>query len=233
MQFLSQIMTAASGSVGGVTFTRNRYSSLVARARAIPVNVANNALEVTRARFGSDAIRWRSLTSDQRLAWTNFAKDTPWTNKLGQTINLTGQAMYIAQVGRFRGIYPDSSPDYYDDCTCAPGLAPQPLVTIDCCTNPDIGLVVTVQNQHDTLAMSFAVRISAPQNPSKNFYKGPYTGLSQVVIAALAAGATDTAEFCDLCAAMYFVEVVGVQDPPNVNICSPVRQSFYACTLAP
>lgn len=93
----SQIITQASGSVGGLTFSHAK-GGLYVRARAIPVNTNTGFQQQVRAAMTASVTRWTStLTQVQRDGWNNYGANTPTTNALGDVINLSGQAWYNAQ----------------------------------------------------------------------------------------------------------------------------------------
>lgn len=226
----SHIFSAMANSVGGITYTRNRYGSIVGRAKAMPVNPSSLFQELMRTNFNASVAGFKGLTEAQRIAWTNFAKDTPWMNALGEDIRLTGQAMYIAQRSAAIDANPTVLPSLLDNCGCTPGLLPTPLVTTGCCTNPTVGGIITVQNQDSTLAMDFIVRISNAQNFSRTYWNGPYRHDLQILLTGVAAGATDDAEFCPLCLGRYFYEIRGFDGTDHNNMSTIVRGHFDACT---
>ncbi len=95
MKFKSQVFTAVSGSIGGITYARNR-GGLYTRARAIPVNPNSTDQQIVRANFAFLVDQWtNTLTDTQRAAWTTYAENTPVTDRLGDQITLTGQQMYL------------------------------------------------------------------------------------------------------------------------------------------
>ena len=226
----SHIFAQMRNSVGGITYTANRYAAIVGRARVKPVNPSSVAAELMRTNFNASVAGWKALTEGERIAWTNFAKDTPWWNALGEQIALTGQAMYIAQRAGRKAATPAIANTFFDACPCVPGLFPTPLVTVGCCVNPVIGVIITVQNQHDTLAADAVVRISSPQNFSRTYWNGPYRYDKQVTLTGIAAGASDDAEFCPECFGRYFYEVRAFDASVEPNMSTVVRGHADACT---
>lgn len=95
MKFLSQVYTAASGSVGGVTYSRNR-GGMYTRARSVPTNPNSNQQQTVRSAMTALVANWQSLPAAQREAWTTYASNTPRTDRLGQALTLTGQQQYVA-----------------------------------------------------------------------------------------------------------------------------------------
>lgn len=93
--FLSDRLTSASGSVGGTTYSHNRFG-LYTRARRKPVNPNTPAQQAQRTAFSGASAGWRALTQPQRDAWSAYAASTPVKNALGQTVFLTGAQQYTA-----------------------------------------------------------------------------------------------------------------------------------------
>lgn len=86
---------AASGSVGGQTFARNRYGNYV-RTKTKPVNPSSDRQQYVRNLVSSMVEHWGSiLTQDQRDAWNTYANAIDWLNKLGETITLSGFNHFI------------------------------------------------------------------------------------------------------------------------------------------
>ena len=85
---------AASGSVGGTTFSRNRYG-VYTRTRAIPVNPNTQAQQNARSRLSTYSALWQSLTAAQRLAWKAWSGQNPITDSLGQQQILSPQVAYV------------------------------------------------------------------------------------------------------------------------------------------
>lgn len=87
-------IAAASGSVGGTVFSRNRYGAYT-RNRAIPVNPGTSFQLAVRAELGNLSTAWGGLTAGQRLAWQEWANQNPIVDALGQSQILAGNAAYI------------------------------------------------------------------------------------------------------------------------------------------
>jgi len=85
----------ARGSIGGTTLSRGSGGA-IARTRVKGVN-RRSVLQSTRRQVaGRLSLYWSStLTGPERSAWSNYAAATPWANKLGDTIYLSGIAMFI------------------------------------------------------------------------------------------------------------------------------------------
>ena len=171
MLFKSAILTQASGSVGGITASRNR-AGMYFRARAVPVNPNTAAQVALRVIFGNLATQWNVLTKPQRDAWTTYAINVPVTGKLGDPITLTGQQMYIRNnTARLQAGLPpvddgpiDFSQDSLSSVSIGPVAATDLLTVIFEDTDgwvdeDDAGLLIYGSRQ---------------QGPAINFFKGPY-----------------------------------------------------------
>lgn len=84
-----------SGSVAGVTSSRNRYGQY-RRTKAIPVNPNSTFQGTTRNRLSVNSAAWRSLTAAQRAAWSDLGNSMTRTDSLGQAISLTGLQAYCS-----------------------------------------------------------------------------------------------------------------------------------------
>lgn len=84
-----------SGSVGGVTSSRNRYGQYK-RTRAQPTNPATSFQATARARMQQLADSWKALTSTQRSGWSALGAQFARNDSLGQTVDLTGFQAYVS-----------------------------------------------------------------------------------------------------------------------------------------
>lgn len=96
-------VAAASGSLGGTVFSRNRYGAYT-RNRAIPVNPQTTFQMGTRATLSNLSTAWGGLTSGQQLAWREWANQNPIIDALGQSQTLAGNAAYIQLNARLLAI---------------------------------------------------------------------------------------------------------------------------------
>jgi hypothetical protein len=60
----------------------------------VPVNPKTNAQEAVRATLGQMASYWQSLSQAIRDGWAGYASVTPWQNRFGDTVFLTGFQMF-------------------------------------------------------------------------------------------------------------------------------------------
>ena len=96
MKFKSEIVTQASGSIGGATYSRARGGVLYRRSRAIPVNPQTNRQSHVRNAMTELNQRWvETLSEVQREAWRTYASNVTVVNKLGDQVNNSGQNWYL------------------------------------------------------------------------------------------------------------------------------------------
>ncbi len=84
-----------SGSIGATTYSHNRFGAYI-RARSVPVNPNTSRQVIARNAARSISIAWQTvLTQLQRDAWNVYAANVSWTNRLGDSVNLTGLNHYL------------------------------------------------------------------------------------------------------------------------------------------
>lgn len=85
---------AISGSIGGTTFSHNRWGPYM-RRRAIPVTSTTQDALAAKARLTSQSQAWQTRTSQEKAAWNTWATVNPITGPLGNAQVLTGHTCYI------------------------------------------------------------------------------------------------------------------------------------------
>lgn len=175
--FKSQMATSASGSIGGITYSRNR-SGMYMRARAVPVQPNSAAQVAVRAALTDLVTAWaETLTAAQRAAWELYAQNVPVTNPLGDSVNNSGQNWYIgANTPRLQANSKlsktfgrvDDGPTTFDRGTFT---TPVPTWT----ETSGLSLAFTAADawaSEDDATM--LLYMGAPQAASRNFFKGPW-----------------------------------------------------------
>lgn len=96
MKSMGALLGTMSGSLGGITASRNRGGQYF-RQRVVPTNPASTRQNAVRGFMATAVAAWsNTLTAAERQAWKVYADNTPRTNTLGQELILTGQQAYIA-----------------------------------------------------------------------------------------------------------------------------------------
>ena len=170
MNFTSQVYTAASGSIGGVTYSHNA-GGMYTRARAIPTNPNSPAQQAVRSAISNASTAWAALTPTNKALWDAYAASTPVKNKLGAWIFLSGRVHFLrSYVQRAALGVPMPA-----DAPVTMGLTnlTDPVATITAPTTLSLAYTNT-----DTWAGAVGgflfVYASRPQPPTVNFFKGPY-----------------------------------------------------------
>jgi len=173
MKFKSQILTQASGSVGGSTFSRNAGGMYI-RARAIPTNPGTAEQNAVRWIMADLTSRWNNLlTDEQRLGWKLYSDNVQLPNTLGEQIKVGAMPMFIRsnlpryQVG-LTGV--DDAPTTYN---LGEFTAPV-LGTVDASAG-NLSLAFTNSDEWaNEVGSSMLVYVSRPANNSRFFFNGPY-----------------------------------------------------------
>lgn len=173
MKFKSQVYTEASGSVGGLTYSHNR-GGMYTRGRTIPTNPNSPQQQAVRGFVATLTSTWLNvLTAAERTQWDAYAAQVPLLDRLGEPRNVGGLAMYVrSNVPRLQAGL----------ARVDPGAFPFNLGEF---TNPSFGnclaatdvFDVTFDNSDDWAnenGAAMTVLASRPQNPSINYFKGPY-----------------------------------------------------------
>lgn len=173
MIYTSALATTASGSVGGVTASRNRGGQYF-RRRAIPVNPNTEQQATMRSIMQQLTAKWvSSLTPAQRNAWSLYAKDTPTTNALGNQINAGGLGMFI----RGNAARLQAGLDWFPDAPIVNDFGPFTPFTPGA-ADASLGSVAFTIDNTDEWAndeMGFAaIFVGRPQNASVVYYGGPW-----------------------------------------------------------
>lgn len=182
MKILPTMMSAASGSLAGITASHNR-GGMYFRARTVPVNPASENQEQVRAALTAQAVSWSSeLSPAEREAWDLYAANVVVTDTLGQSRTLSGINWYIASgVPRLQaeskqpqGMTPGALPVVFaGPTTFDRGEYTTPTHS----AAESTGLTVSFSAadawaQEDGSAL--LIFQGRPQNPGVRFFKGPW-----------------------------------------------------------
>lgn len=164
-----------SGSIAGTTFARNRYGNY-ARARTKPTNPSSDRQIKMRSILSTLTTRWsQTLSAAQRTAWNLYATSVAMTNKLGETVYLSGFNHYIrsnSPVGDIGNTYIDDGPTLFE----LPSTDGSFAVTVSEATQT---FGITFDDGADWCSEDNAgiyILQGLPQNAQRNFFKGPWRG---------------------------------------------------------
>jgi len=165
-----------SGKLGGTIFAHNRAGQY-ARNWSVPTDPASDQQLAMREGMRTLVTDWiETLTDHQRTEWATYGANVPVLNRLGDPINLTGQQWYIANNSARRQADPVQLPRV-DDGPVNFDRGEYTAPTVDSWTpaTPSVDLAFTVGDDWvDEDGSAMLVYASRPQNPTVNFFKGPY-----------------------------------------------------------
>ena len=87
------IVDAISGKIQGTVFARNKGGAY-ARGRGVVTNPRSAAQMRVRSMFAAVSQAWRTLTQIQVQDWNTLASETTYQNRLGDSRNYTGKALF-------------------------------------------------------------------------------------------------------------------------------------------
>lgn len=93
MIYTGSFVSTASGSIGGITASRNKGGQYL-RSRAVPTTSTTTPALNAKALLASASAAWDNLTDVQRNAWTRYGTIRQEVNALGQVKILTGIAAH-------------------------------------------------------------------------------------------------------------------------------------------
>lgn len=172
MLIKSQLLTQMSGSIGGVTGSRNRYGMYL-RARATPVNPSSPAQVVVRNLVATLSNHWiDTLTESQRSLWETYAANVAMVGALGSEIFLTGLNHYVRSnvpILQSGGTRIDAAPTTFNL-----GEFTVPVATASEATQLVSLAFTNTDEWANEVGGAMMVLASRPQNPTRNYFKGPY-----------------------------------------------------------
>lgn len=159
-----------SGSVGGVTAGHNKGGQYL-RNRSIPTNPNSTRQQAARSALGTASQRWKTLTVSQRAAWEAYATQTPVNNRLGESITLSGIAMYV----RTNSFLLAAGSAVIDDAPTTPGQSNLGTVTDTAASEGSETITFTLEGGEALDPV--IVQIGPPVSQGVNSFNGPYTTL--------------------------------------------------------
>jgi hypothetical protein len=182
MKFTSQVYSAVSGSIGGITYAHNT-GGMYARARAIPTDPASSFQQVLRNAIGALTTRWlTTVTAAQRAAWDTFAQNVPILDALGQPRLISALAWYIKcnSLRLQAGVaVVDAAPTVFEL-----GTLTLPVPTITAAGTTASVAFTNTDSWANEAGGYLLVYASRAQNATINFFKGPYRFAGKVTGAA-------------------------------------------------
>ena len=165
---------AASGAFGALVASHNSGGQYL-RARTTPTNPNTSFQNEVRNAISSLAPQWSSvLTTEERDAWEVYATNVSRTNRLGDSIHLSGIAEFIrSNTSRVQAglTVQTAAPVTFDTGSV-------PLLSFDAAAGGSTGTLTFVSSLASVGATgsqsALLLYVSRPQNPGINFFRGPY-----------------------------------------------------------
>lgn len=207
------------GSVGGVTFSRNRGGAY-ARARVTTTNPNTPKQTVTRQHFGQLISTWKNLTSAQRQAWVTLGGQMIRHNRVAQVYTLTGSQAFQS-VNIVRSLFGLATDNVAPILSVFPDIPPLTAV-VDAAPADVIGVIGSV---FFTEGDRFLIKAAGPRSAGQQYIT---SSQFKVVLAAVAGAAQLNFSF-----AAQWVALFGSLEPAMAGArCSftvtPVSSSFIA-----
>ncbi len=182
MKFQSAIITAASGSIGGMTASHNK-GGLYFRGRSIPTNPNTPFQQTTRAILSYLTAYWRTdLTQNERDTWAFVAENVGIIDALGQTRFITALAYFC----RSNAPRLQAGLAVIDEPAGDVGIAQLSDLSASI-SEADQEISVVFNNTNAWAKASggaLLISVSRPMNPTINFFKGPYRYAGKIAGAA-------------------------------------------------
>jgi hypothetical protein len=135
---MGNIVVDMRGKISGNVYAKNKGGAY-SRVKVKPANPKSTAQNTVRTNFTTHSKAWKGLTEAQRQSWLSGAASFPVKNRLGDSITLGGNALYVAlnrNLGDV-GVSPLS--------TCpAPATTASVAVTTATATNSTQAIVLTL-----------------------------------------------------------------------------------------
>ena len=179
MKYKSALTTSASGSIDGMTASRNRGGRYL-RARAIPTDPNTVRQQTMRAIMGQLVDRWtNTLTQVQRDAWNLYGANVPVLDAFGDPINLSGQQWYVkANSIRQQAITELASTiALVDDGPTVYALTNNPFIAIDSIDTVAGDFDVSFTGGSEVLSQiggALLIFEGRPQSVGRSFFRGPW-----------------------------------------------------------
>ena len=94
MKYLSPIISQASASLGGATFSKNRGGNYI-RKRVAPVQPRSSAQQAVRATLSALSGQWKGLGASVIAAWSALASTITLKDSLGNSYTPTGNQLFV------------------------------------------------------------------------------------------------------------------------------------------
>ena len=167
MALIKPIHGEMKGSIAGNTF-QGGASGMVVRQRRKPVN-PNSFLQSERRRILATLnAAWKGVSQTTKDAFSEYAQNTPLTNKFGDSNIITGRQMFI----RLHAFAFGSGNDLIFPAPVTPGMAPNPQYDLNASTAT--GVTISDFDIGGGMADIIQVQVAGPFASSRQKHKSPW-----------------------------------------------------------
>jgi hypothetical protein len=209
MKYLSNIISAASGAMGGMVAARSSQG-LYMRARVTPVNVNSEAQQLVRQTLSNLAVYWsQTLTEQQRENWRVYASQVTHSNVFGLPINWSGFGEFVhcnqVRVLIGTGIRNQAPADLTS-------MNVQPFTGVIDASAKTLVLTFDAGDTWNEVGGGMSVRLSGPAGLGVNFFgRGKVIGSIKPIIGPEANPKTFNLSWDPLVGQRYVIEAVAAE----------------------
>lgn len=162
------IITDVRGSIGGQTYSKNRYGKFVCNKYS-PTNMRTAAQQLNRRLLAQSVYSWRNLSEHERLSWNSAAMYLKGYNCFGDSFSYTAYQCYIKCNTIYLYLHGDSL------TSCPAIFRPSPLKTFSFTINLESQLFMfdySLFSDSDTAIMLYATKpLAQGRKPKKSDYR--------------------------------------------------------------
>jgi len=177
MKYTSALGLTMSGSMGGVTASRNKGGQYL-RRRAVPTNPNTPSQQDVRDRLTNAATSYRDLTDDQKESWRTYADNTPVVDTLGVSKKLTPAQWFTS----YATTYAQAGKAVLLSAPSVSGRAEEINPTTIELDGADVRFSIAAAVAALEVVLVF---ISRPQSKGRSFFKGPFQFVGKVTTGAI------------------------------------------------
>ena len=180
-----------SGSIGGTVFAHNRGGAYIRARSSVDKHHGVKSREAHAVLAAYSAV-WARIGDDHRSAWTEWARQNPVTDSLGEQRPLDGHQAYVslsARLGRLGVSAPETPPTV---------MAPEPLITCSLAAIHASTITLTFTASLATSGLSLWIQAALVNSAGVAYIKN-YLSLMKTYTGPIAGSKVITSDFTALC----------------------------------
>lgn len=208
----SPVWSIIRGSIAGTTYLANQYGQIIARQRTAPVQPGSTYQTNMRAAFAAAEGLWRTASDTEREDWALYAKTVQHPGPHGP-YTLDGRSQFLStfSLAKYLNNRFGLSIPLSEEAPVGTGWLLVSGFTTQALAAPGTGFQLNLTNDDDH-QITFHLRISGPQNDTRNFWKGPWS-TSRSITKSIAASSSGSQDFTGLTVGKaYFVSCRAISE---------------------